>query len=76
MNRDMQQWCEYLKLPVSLQALEAGRFLEQNGQRFLVDFGTQNAISKAHDLLGLPKLKRRCRKHRSFRGYHHAYNKS
>lgn len=36
-----------LGIPVAQSVVEAGRYLESLGQRFLIDFGVDNAVTKA-----------------------------
>ena len=45
-----EDWCRYLKIRLSPEKQFAFRVLEAAGLRFLVDFGTDNAIQKAADL--------------------------
>ncbi|MEY4387202.1 MAG: hypothetical protein RLY20_2485 [Verrucomicrobiota bacterium] len=47
---DYMQWLQRLRLPLpSLAQHRACIFLERHGFRFLVDFGTENAVAKARE---------------------------
>lgn len=41
------EWTEYLRIKTDIAQQQAAQLLECNGQRFLVDFGTDNCIEKA-----------------------------
>lgn len=53
MRWDMKETCKHLNIDATEEQLIAGNFLESRGQRFCVDFGYENAIAKADDLLDL-----------------------
>lgn len=53
--KSFAEWVKYLKIRTKPEVREAARILEANGQSFLVDFGTENAIPKATDIV-LAKL--------------------
>lgn len=44
------EWCLYLALAPTADQCQAAWFLEANGQQFLVHFGIDNVLSKAHAL--------------------------
>lgn len=43
----MKEWCEKNDVPLTEDQVAAGEFLESRGQRFLVEFGYENAVEKA-----------------------------
>jgi len=45
------EWCDRLDLELTLEQHIACAFLEGRGLRFLVDFGYENAVTKALMLL-------------------------
>jgi hypothetical protein len=48
--KTMQEWCEYLKMPLTEDQRIAGLYLESRRAKFLVDFGYANAVAKADAL--------------------------
>ena len=46
----MEHYVKQLNLPATEEQLIAGQFLESRGQRFLIDFGYENAVEKADEL--------------------------
>lgn len=44
-------WRDLLELPTTAEQDEACLLLESHGHRFLVDYGYENAISKAQELI-------------------------
>jgi len=43
--------CRLLNLEVAPEIADACRFLESRGQRFCVDFGFENAVTKAGEVI-------------------------
>lgn len=48
---DYDRTCKVLRLKTTFTVDEACRFLESRGQMFCVDFGTQNAVAKALEIM-------------------------
>lgn len=49
----MEEWCKYLKIPMTEDQIIASRYAESRGLKAMVDFGYGNVIAKADRLFDL-----------------------